>query len=170
MSTESNSAQSVPEGYHVVTPWIVVKGAARLIDYLQEAFDAEELGRVYDPDGTIGHAEVRIGDSVVMMFDAKEAWPNTPGFFRLYVEDGEAAYQRALAAGGTPVTRMTALFFGDQVGRVRDPFGNIWWIQSRVENVDPEQMASRAEEPAYRDAMQYLRSSLDEEMMGRAHK
>jgi uncharacterized glyoxalase superfamily protein PhnB len=160
----------MPEGYYTITPWIIVRGAAQLLDYLKEVFGAEELARVYNEDGAIGHAEVRIGDSVVMMFDAKEAWPDTPSFIRLYVEDGDAVYQRALAAGGASVTEMTELFFGDRVGRVRDPFGNIGWIQTRLEDVDPEEMARRPQEQPYIAAMQYVQSSLDRELSRRGRK
>jgi hypothetical protein len=102
-----------------------------------------------------------------MMFDANEEWPPTPSFIRLYVEDGDGTYQRALAAGGASVTEMTGLFWGDQVGRVRDPFGNIWWIQTRIEDVDPEEMAARAQEQTSVAAMQYVQESLDRELRSR---
>jgi PhnB protein len=170
MTTKSNPVRPIPEGYYTVTPWIVVRGAAQLLDYMKEAFGAEEIARIYVEDGAIGHAEVRIGDSVVMMFDAKEQWPETPSFIRLYVEDGDAVYQRALAAGGTSVTEMTELFFGDRVGRVRDPFGNIWWIQTRIEDVEPGEMARRAQEQTHIAAMQYVQSSLDRELSSRSRK
>jgi PhnB protein len=164
------AVQAIPEGYYTVTPWIIARGVAGLLDFLAEAFGAEEYGRVHNEDGTIAHAEVRIGDSVVMLFDAKEEWPETPSFLRLFVEDGDAVYQRALAAGGTSVTDMTDLSFGDRVGRVRDTLGNIWWIQTHIEDVDPEEMASRAEEPTYLDAMQRVEASLDGELRSRARK
>jgi uncharacterized glyoxalase superfamily protein PhnB len=164
--------QPIPEGYHTVTPWIIVKDAAKFIAFLKEAFGAKEAegSRVYNKDGTLGHAEVRIGDSVVMMFDAKEAWPPTPSFLRLYVEDGDAVYRRALQAGATSVTEITRLFFGDRVGRVRDPWGNIWWIQERVEAVDFEEMMKRAGEQAAIEAMQYVQESLDRELSDRSRK
>src|SRR4249920_93033 len=117
-----------PEGYGTVTPWIIVAGASELIDYLQRAFGAEELARVPNQDGTIGHAEVRIGDSVLMLFDSRPDWPPTPGFFRLYVADADESFRKAIDSGGTSVTAVKELAFGDRVGRVRDPFGNIWWI------------------------------------------
>ena len=97
-------AGAAPAGYHTVTPFVIVKGAAELLDFTREAFGAEEIGRVGE-EGAIGHAETRIGDSVVMMFDAKPGWPSTPAFLRLYVDDCDATYQRALDAGGTSVTR-----------------------------------------------------------------
>lgn len=164
----ADAAQPIPKGYRTVTPWIIARGVARLIDFLKEAFGAEEYGRVYNEDGTIGHAEVRMGDSVVMLFDAKEEWPDTPSLLRLYVEDGDAVYRRALEAGGTSVTEVTELFFGDRVGRVRDPWGNIWWIQTHIEDVDPEEMARRAGDPTYLDAMQRVQASLDRELRSRA--
>ena len=123
-----------------------------------------ELARIPGPDGGIGHAEVRIGDSVVMMFDAQEGWPDTQGFLRLYVEDGDATYRRALDAGATSVTEMTDLFFGDRVGRVRDPLGNIWWIQMRLANVDPSEVAQRPLDPGAVEALRYVEESLDAAM------
>lgn len=157
----------VPEGYHAVTPWIVSRNTERLLGFVKEAFDAEELARVRNEDGSIGHAEFRIGDSVVMAFDAKERWPETPGFLRLYVEDGDAVHRRALGAGATSVTEMTDLFFGDRVGRVRDPQGNLWWIQERLGDVDPDEQARRAGERTFDDAMRYVHESLDRELGGR---
>ncbi len=154
----------VPEGYHVVTPWIISRDTAELLDFVREAFGAEEMGRVPAEDGSIGHAEFRIGDSIVMAFDAKEGWPDTPGFFRLYVEGGDEVYRRALEAGAVSVTEMTDLFFGDRVGRVRDPQGNVWWIQTRVEEVGPEEMEKRAGEKEFVDAMRYVQESLDREL------
>jgi PhnB protein len=99
-----------------------------------------------------------------MMFDALDGWPDTPAFLRLYVPDADAAYQRALAAGATPVTAVTALFFGDRVGRVRDPLGNIWWIQSHAEDVDPSEMERRSQDPAAVQALRYVETSLNTAM------
>lgn len=170
MTTEPNRVQPIPEGYSTVTPWIVTRDTARLLDFMKQAFGAEELGRVYNEDGTIGHAEAKIGDAIVMAFDAKEEWPDTPCFLRLFVPDGDAVYQRALAAGATSVTEITSMFWGDRGGRVRDPLGNIWWIQTHVENVAPEEMEKRAREKEYLDAMQYAQGSFDREMRSRRHK
>ena len=148
----------VPEGYHTVTPFIVVKGAAQLLDFTKKAFGAVELGRVGEDD-SIGHAETRIGDSVVMMFDAKEGWPETPAFLRLYVDDCEATYQRALEAGGSSVTEPTDMPWGDRVARVRDPLGNLWWIMERTEEVSPDEEARRYGERKYIDAMEYVQNA-----------
>jgi PhnB protein len=170
-SVESGDGiRPVPEGYHAVTPWIISRDTARLLEFVKEAFGAEEIARVLHEDGSIGHAEFRIGDSIVMAFDAREGWPVTPGFLRLYVEDGDAVYRRALEAGATSVTEMTDLFFGDRVGRVRDPQGDIWWIQTRLEEVDPEEMEKRAGEKGYVDAMQYVQESLDRELSSRSRR
>ena len=112
--------------------------------------------------GRIDHVEVRIGDSVVMLFDSRESWPDTPGFFRVYLRDADEAYRRALAAGATSVTAVTELFWGDRIGRVRDPFGNIWWLQAHVQDVPPEEMQARMQEPAMVEAMAYVQQSLTE--------
>ncbi|MFF5966774.1 VOC family protein [Streptomyces collinus] len=153
------TVQPIPDGYHTVTPWIISRDTAGLIDYLKEAFGAEEIARVVGEDGRIGHAEVRIGDSVVMPFDAPPDWPPTPAFLRLYVEDADAAHRRAVAAGGTSVTEVTHLFFGDRIGRVRDPLGNLWWLQTRVEDVSPEEMERGLRDPKWTEAMAYVQGA-----------
>ena len=166
-STGLVRASPAPEGYGTVTPWIIARDSGRLIDYLRAAFEAEEIARVLNADGSIGHAEVRIGGSIVMLFDAKETWPPTPSFLRLYVADADAVHARALAAGGTSVTAVTELFFGDKVGRVRDPAGNIWWIQAHVVDVNPTDMGQRAADPTFTAAMREVQESLDREMSAR---
>jgi PhnB protein len=168
MTTQPKAVPPIPEGYHSVTPWIISRETAKLLDFMSKAFGAQEMGRVYNEDGTLGHAEVKLGDSIVMAFDARKEWPATPCFLRLYVPDADVMYQQALAAGATAVTEMTSLSFGDRVGRVRDPFGNLWWIQTRLENLAPEEMAKRAAEPRYREAMRSFQESLDREMKRRS--
>lgn len=153
------AVKPIPDGYTTVTPWLISRDAAGLIDYLARAFDAEELGRVVGDDGRIGHAEVRIGNAIVMLFDAPEGWPPTPGFLRLYVPDADAVHRQAVEAGGTSVTEVTHLLFGDRVGRVRDPFGNLWWIQTRIEDVTTEEMARRATDPVFTKAMEYVQGA-----------
>lgn len=149
----------IPEGYHAVTPWVIGKDTAGLIEFLTAAFDAEELARVTDDRGNIGHAEVRIGDSVVMMFDRPD-WPPTPAFLRLYVEDVHATFDKALAAGATVVTRPTHLFWGDLVGRLSDPFGNLYWVQTRIEEVGEDELQRRMSDEKFTAAMEYVQSSL----------
>ena len=109
--------------------------------------------------GAIGHAEARIGDSIIMMFDSPFAVA-TPGLLRLYVEEGDAVFRRAVAAGATPVTRLTELAWGDRVGRVRNPLGNIWWIQERLEEPAPDEVTRRLQDPKFTEAMQYVQSTL----------
>jgi PhnB protein len=160
MATTTDEILPIPDGYGAVTPWVISRNTAGLIDFVTQAFDAIELVRVDNEDGAIGHAEVRIGDSVVMMFDAPPEWSDTPAFLRLYVKDGDAAYQQALDAGATPITVMTELFWGDRVGRVCDPFGNLWWIQHRLTELEPDEMGRRAAQPEFIEAMRYVQSSL----------
>ncbi|MBT2232093.1 VOC family protein [Nonomuraea sp. NEAU-A123] len=151
---------AVPEGYTTVTPFVICRDTARLIEYVKEAFGAEELGRVTtDEEGHIGHAEVRIGDAVVMMLDAPPDWPPTPAFLRLYVDDADAVHRRAVAAGGTSVTEITHVPWGDRAGRVRDPLGNLWWIHTRVEEVSPEELEARFGDPVFVKAMEYMQSA-----------
>lgn len=122
-----------PDGYSTVSPYLVVSGAQRLIDFLKETFDATPLRRYDMPDGSIMHAEVRIGDTVVMLGDAGGEWPPVPSFLHVYVDDVDATYRRALAAGGVSVQE--PLRKGDDPDRrggVKDPGGNTWWIATPV--------------------------------------
>jgi PhnB protein len=111
-------------------------------------------------DGSIAHVEVKIGSSIVMLFDSYEGWPETPAFFRLYLGDADAVYRQALEAGASPITRVTELFWGDRVGRVRDPFGNIWWLQSHASDVPEQELQTRMQDPAMLEAMRYVQQSL----------
>lgn len=168
MATQATKVKARPDGYHTVTPWVISRNAGELIDFMKAAFAAEELGRVDVGGGRIGHAEVRIGDSVLMTFDASPEWPDTPAFIRLYVEDADAAFERAVVAGAIAVTRVAEHVFGDRVGRVRDPQGNVWWLQTHVRDVAPEAMQHPS--PAQAETMQDAMSSLDREMCGRVHR
>jgi uncharacterized glyoxalase superfamily protein PhnB len=148
----------VPDGYHTVTPWMISRDStAALIDFVVDVFDATELGRV-EVDGVIGHAEVRIGDSVVMMFD-RPGWPDTPAFLRLYVPDDAEVLRRATDFGATIITEPTELFWGDRVSRFRDPFGNLWWIHQRVTEPTPEELNQRLTDPDFTKAMEYVQSA-----------
>jgi PhnB protein len=161
MTSSARSVRYVARnGYSAVTPWIISRDSVGLLDFLRLAFDAEEVTRVPNADGTIGHAEARIGDAMVMLFDAHPNWPDTPAFLRLYVGDADALFARAVTAGATPISDVTHLAIGDRVGRVRDPFGNIWWLQARVEDVSEEEMARRWTEPKWAKAMAYMQTSL----------
>ena len=148
----------VPEGYHTVTPWIIGKDTAGLIDFLTAAFGGEELARVTDDHGNIGHAEVRIGDSVVMLFD-KPQWPPTPSFLRLYVADDAEVLGRAVQLGARVVTEPTELFWGDRVSRFQDPYGNLWWIHQRVAELSEPEMTARLNDPRLAANMEYVQSA-----------
>jgi PhnB protein len=138
------SVKPIPDGYHAVTPYLVVQGAAKLIDFLKQAFAAQETERLARPDGMIGHAEVRIGDSIVMMSEAGGAWAPMPSAMYLYVNDADATYKRALQAGATSTMEPTDQFYGDRSAGVKDPSGNQWWIATHKEDLSPEELAKRA--------------------------
>src|SRR5690242_17685714 len=119
----------IPDGYHTITPYLVVQGVARLLTFLKEAFGAETVGcHVTRPDGTIMHAEVQIGDSRLMMGEASAKHPALPASLYLYVPDVDAVYRRALKAGATSMMEPADQFYGDRNGGVQDPTGNFWWI------------------------------------------
>jgi PhnB protein len=132
--TRKTGRRSKPNGYNSVSPYLVVAGAQRVIDFLKQAFGATGLRRYDMPDGTIMHAEVRIDDTVVMMGDGGPEWPPFPSFLHVYVPDVDATYKRALAAGGVPVQEpVQKPGDPDKRGGVRDPGGNTWWISTQVE-------------------------------------
>ena len=124
-----------PAGYTSVSPYLTVDGAQKLIDLLKEVFGAQELRR-FDADGRVRHAEVRIGDSVVMLTDAMPDWPAMPVNLHVYVEDVDAVYARGLAAGGIPVQEPVQRGDPDKRGGFGDPLGNTWWVATQ-QDVDP---------------------------------
>ncbi len=158
----------IPGGKSTVTPYVAAKGAARFLDFVEEVFATGKALRVPNPDGTIGHAEVRIGDSVVMAFDSRPEWPDTPSFLSVYVDDVDAVVARALRAGATLVTEVTtSRIVGDRGGRIKDPVGNIWWVQTHLEDVDEATVRERFGDPAELAIMQRLQKSFDDEMRRR---
>jgi len=134
---------AIPAGYHTVTPYLTVSGAADLIAFLKQAFAAQEKERITLPDGTITHAEVIIGDSVIMLSDPMGECKPMGGAFYLYVEEVDAVYQRALAAGATATMAPANQFWGDRMATVHDRFGNIWHAATRVEDVSQEEIERR---------------------------
>jgi PhnB protein len=126
-------AKSIPAGYHTVTPYLVVPGAAGVIDFVKAAFGAQELKRDARPDGTIRHAEVKIGDSVVMLGEATEEWSAMPAMLHLYVEDVDRVYRQALQAGATELMAPADQPHGDRMGGVRDSSGNQWWLATPID-------------------------------------
>jgi len=135
----------IPDGYHAVTPYLVVQGAAKVLEFVKGAFEAKELFRMPQPDGTIMHAEVKIGDSIVMMGEARGPCKPMPCSLYLHVTDADAVYKRALQAGATSTMEPADQFWGDRTAGVKDPAGNQWMIGTHKEDVPPEELRKRAE-------------------------
>jgi len=159
----------VPNNYTAVTPWIISPSSAGLIDFLKAAFEAEEIpnSRIVDETGVILHVVIQIADARVMLFDAREGWAPTPSFLNLYVEDVESTYQKALEFGAKSVTDITTLWFGEKVCRILDPFGNLWWINERVEEVDftDPKIGERAATSDAQEGISYIQKSLNEALL-----
>ena len=137
----------IPEKFHTVTPYLVVRNAPAAIEFYKKAFGAEEVSRMPGPDGRgIMHAELKIGDSVVMIADASERAKATSAMLHVYVPNVDAVYQMALKAGGTSVMEPSDMFYGDRSGGVTDPAGNHWHIGTHVEDVSPAELKKRATE------------------------
>lgn len=124
----TSGRQFTPDGYHTVTPYLTIQGAGRLIDFVRQAFGAEEIERMQRPDGTIAHAAVRIGDSIVEMAEARGEWPAMPGALHLYVPDVDATYRRALQLGATSLHEPKDMEYGERGAGLRDLAGNNWYI------------------------------------------
>ena len=145
---------ATPAGYHSVTPAIIVRGAAEAIEFYKRAFGAEEVSRIAGPNGKVAHAEIRIGDSIVMLGDESPEWGTrspmstngTCGSLHLYVADADAAFDRAVRAGATVRYPLENTFWGDRYGKVTDPFGHEWGIATRVREVSPAEMQQAAVE------------------------
>jgi uncharacterized glyoxalase superfamily protein PhnB len=135
--------RTIPEGYHAVTTYLHVAHASNLIDFLKQAFDAVELERFNLPDGRIEHAEVRIGDSIVMLSDASDKYPALPTWVYLYVNDSDEAYRKALQAGAISLMAPADVYYGEHVGGVRDSSENVWWISTRLRDLSPEEIRKR---------------------------
>lgn len=146
------TVKSIPVGYHSVTPYLSVQGAAEAIDFYGRAFGATELFRLVTPSGEIGHAEIRLGDSVIMLADPCDAGalrdPQALGGaavgLHVYVEDVDAVFDRAVAAGAKMVRPVQDRFYGDRTGVLEDPFGQVWFLASRMEDLSPEEIQRRA--------------------------
>jgi len=147
------SVRPVPEGYHTVTPYLVVNGAAEAIDFYKHAFGAQEIMRMPGPPGKIAHAELRIGDSVLMVSDEMPGSLKSPqslggspvGIF-LYVADVDAVFRSAVEAGAKSEMEPANMFWGDRYGKLADPFGHAWSLATHVEDVSPEEMGRRMQD------------------------
>ena len=137
------TAKPIRDGFHTITPYLFVRGVHQLITFLSEAFSAQVLSRETRPDGTIMHAELRVGDSMLMVGEATDEFGPMPTSIYLYVTDCDAVYRRALQVGGSSVFEIMNLPSGERYGGVKDPCGNIWWIATHVEDVPPEEQAKR---------------------------
>jgi PhnB protein len=137
------AAAPIPAGYHTVTPYLVVADGGGLLGFLRAAFGAEVLSRTLRPDGAIANAGVRIGDSMLMVAQAREPWKPMPAGFYLYVSDTDAVYRAALAAGGASLMEPSDQFYGDRNAGVQDPWGNNWWIATHIEDVDEAEIQRR---------------------------
>jgi len=152
--------KAIPDGYRTATPYLIIKGASAAIDFYKRAFGATETMRMVDPKGRIGHAEIRIGDSVIMLADEHPDMgyrsPRSLGgssvSILLYLENVDAVFDRAVAAGATAQRPVTDQFYGDRSGTLEDPFGHVWTVATHVEDVPPEEMRRRAEQAMRSDA------------------
>ena len=150
----ANPVKPIPEGYHSITPYLIISGAAKALDFYKQAFGAIELFRMDSPDGRIGHAEIKIGDSPIMLADehpemgarSPESWGGSPVSLMLYVEDVDRVFAQAVEAGATVERPLADQFYGDRTGGLKDPFGHNWYVATHIEDVSPEEMARRAEE------------------------
>jgi PhnB protein len=147
------SVKAIPDGYHTVTPYLILTGGAAALDYYKKAFGAIELFRMPGPDGKIMHAEIKIGDSILMLADeaperdakSPSTLGGTPFGLCLYVANADAMFDAAIAAGGKVFYPLKNQFYGDRSGTLIDPFGHKWTIATHVEDVPPEEMQKRAE-------------------------
>ncbi|WP_330309664.1 MULTISPECIES: VOC family protein [unclassified Streptomyces] len=162
-------SNATPKGYTTVAPWVVTDDTGAFLEFVAQAFGGEELGRVSTEDGLIGHGEIQVGDTVVLAFDRHADWPTMPSLLRVFVADADEAFSQAVAAGGHVVTPLADDAFGQRGGRIKDPFGNIWWVVSRIEDVSEGEMWKRLQDPVYADAMRVAQETLDAELSGRDH-
>jgi uncharacterized glyoxalase superfamily protein PhnB len=152
----STATQPVPHGYHTVTPHLILDDAAAAIEFYKRAFGAEETVRMPGPDGKIAHAEIRVGDSAIMLSDERPQMPGQPGVYKspktagfataalfLYVADADAVYERAVQAGCTSRQPPQDMFWGDRYGTVIDPFGHTWALATHTEDLTPDEIAER---------------------------
>ncbi len=148
-----STVKPIPAGYHTVTPYLIVRSAAEALEFYRRALGATEVLRMTMPDGRIGHAEIRLGDSVVMLGEecpesdgkSPQTLGGSPVGLYVYVEDVDALFERAIAAGATERRPVMDQFYGDRSGQLEDPFGHQWWVATHKEDVAPEELRRRAE-------------------------
>jgi len=148
------AVKPIPEGYHSVTPYLIIKGAADAIEFYKKAFGATELFRFPAPDGKIGHAEIKIGDSPIMLADefaemghkGPRALGGSPVSLMIYLEDVDTVFNRAVEAGASVKEAVQDKFYGDRAGTLTDPFGHVWHVSTHKEDVSMEEMEERAKQ------------------------
>lgn len=146
-----SSVKPIPEGYNSVTPYLIIRGAAKALDYYKQVFGARVMVRMDAGEGKVAHAEIKVGDSVVMLADeqpemgfvAPESIGGSPVCLMLYVPDVDTVFERAIAAGAKQLRPLENQFYGDRNGTLTDPFGHVWTIGTHVEDVSPEEMKNR---------------------------
>lgn len=146
------AVKAIPDGYHSVTPYLIISGATEAIAFYQKAFGATELMRIDAPGGKIGHAEIKIGDSPIMLADefpemgykSPQTLGGSPVSIMIYVDDVDTVFKQAIAAGGKEQRPVKDQFYGDRSGTLEDPFGHVWHVATHKEDVTPEEMERRA--------------------------
>jgi len=146
------AVKAIPDGYHSVTPYLIISGATEAIEYYKKAFGATELMRIDAPGGKIGHAEIKIGDSPIMLADefpemgykSPKTLGGSPVSIMIYVEDCDTVFKQAIAAGGKEQRPVKDQFYGDRSGTLEDPFGHVWHVATHKEDVSAEEMEQRA--------------------------
>ncbi|MCD5984845.1 VOC family protein [Pseudomonas sp. CDFA 610] len=151
-STADTVVKPIPDGYHSLTAYLVVQGAANAIQFYQKAFGFREAFRLDGPDGRVGHAELRIGDSRLMISDGCDQGPlaspesRPPSSMHLYIENADTVFKRAVEVGAVEVAPVKDQFYGDWMGTLRDPYGHVWFIATHIEELSHEQIKARARE------------------------
>jgi PhnB protein len=148
----TSKPKPIPDGYHTATPYLIVNGAAQAIEFYKKAFGATEIMRMAQPGGKVGHAEIKIGDSIIMLADespdvgarSPQSIGGSPVSIMLYVEDVDRIFSQAVAAGAKVKRPVADQFYGDRTGGIEDPFGHLWYIATHKEDVSPEEMRKRA--------------------------
>jgi len=152
----ANTVKAIPEGYHTATPYLICDGAAQAIEFYKKVFGAAEIMRMPMPGGKLGHAEIRIGDSVIMLADenpqhgvfSPQHYGGTPVSVLLYVEKVDAIFNQAVSAGAKAVRPPEDMFYGDRTSTITDPFGHSWYIHTHVKDVTPEEMRQAMQQMA----------------------
>jgi PhnB protein len=136
-------AKPIPDGFHSVTPYLIISGADKAIDFYKMAFGASELFRMPGPDGRIMHAEIKLGDSIIMIAEAFPEWgsPAVSANNHIYVENADVFFATAVAAGAKPLMPVSEMFWGDRFGKIADPFGQTWSVATHVKDMTPQEMA-----------------------------